>query len=827
MTYVEIPDGICFTQSGYTGEKDFDDIYLGINRTMEVLPIVKLIAIFDSSKDVENFYTWFEDQISNGVDTFLIPTMLFGKESTYGCRLTTKTIHSVQIANKVSMTVEVMFDSESTDNLPPSANALTLAVSENSVNNFIKLSGNDPEDDVLSYHVLSQPLFGDLTGTAPNLAYTPNIDYEGADSFTYNVKDSYNSSQTVTVTLNVGGAVIPDAEFEYRASGTVVISGNYYYDIGDGKITRGTGGELTPISENFKVWSNDHKITDNDNVTSIKVNNWGIRENYEDFLNGYPNIQSVTFEGAVGTCQGRIFTRMFKDFPKFTPLFNTSLGVYFSYMFEGLQASALPVYDFGEGLYFQGMIKGSSIDNTQVINSAKGQYFQEFAMNSAIKCIGGIDTGNAINTLKMWENTPLLENPSVISGDQADILQGINQPWTSPVTCAMSVQGVSETTYTVPGIATIDGTGTANGTYTVVYSGNASAPTFAWTCEGGTIKSGGDTATVEVEDTIGEDQQIFLSCVVTDSNGSVDTGKYEFTQSVNYLYPIIDIPKQYSMLNLREFIDANNPGSDTEIVLINSRVNCAMETGDLSGLNVVFKLSGELQGFHNGFADPEYDHNNGLTITSPLKLLNTGTISGCGGGGGTGGKGANDTHTVTTSETKYSFACGSGYSWADHDGTNLVTVAWGSNYKNSTTTGTGPLSGPVSGRFYRGKYRERNCCDVCGAFYEVRRETDSQELRVGGKGGSGGYGASYNKSDVYDGDWRKGEDGSGSSPSGGYSGGDGGNGGWWGSDGYTGDRGAGNGDYGTQGAKGGIGITGTNFLSGDSIIGTVYGGTTP
>ena len=51
--------------------------------------------------------------------------------------------------------------------------------------------------------MLTQPAHGVLSGTAPNVTYTPATDYTGADSFTFKVNDGVNDSPAATVTLNV------------------------------------------------------------------------------------------------------------------------------------------------------------------------------------------------------------------------------------------------------------------------------------------------------------------------------------------------------------------------------------------------------------------------------------------------------------------------------------------------------------------------------------------------------------------------------------------------------------------------------------------------
>lgn len=55
----------------------------------------------------------------------------------------------------------------------------------------VTLSGTDPDGDAITdFNVTVQPTHGSLSGTAPNLTYTPVADYNGADSFRYTVTDA-------------------------------------------------------------------------------------------------------------------------------------------------------------------------------------------------------------------------------------------------------------------------------------------------------------------------------------------------------------------------------------------------------------------------------------------------------------------------------------------------------------------------------------------------------------------------------------------------------------------------------------------------------------
>ncbi len=73
----------------------------------------------------------------------------------------------------------------------------------------ITLTASDPEGDPLTYIILSGPSHGTLTGTPPNLTYTPAGGYFGPDSFTFKANDGNLDSNVATVSITVNSVNNP------------------------------------------------------------------------------------------------------------------------------------------------------------------------------------------------------------------------------------------------------------------------------------------------------------------------------------------------------------------------------------------------------------------------------------------------------------------------------------------------------------------------------------------------------------------------------------------------------------------------------------------
>jgi autotransporter-associated beta strand protein len=93
-------------------------------------------------------------------------------------------------------------------NSPPTAGNQSLAADQGTPTQMI-LNAADPEGYPLNYTVTTAPEYGSLSGTAPNLVYTPAANYSGPDSITYQVQDSEGqmAGATVNITVNTAAPV--------------------------------------------------------------------------------------------------------------------------------------------------------------------------------------------------------------------------------------------------------------------------------------------------------------------------------------------------------------------------------------------------------------------------------------------------------------------------------------------------------------------------------------------------------------------------------------------------------------------------------------------
>lgn len=94
-----------------------------------------------------------------------------------------------------------IFGEEILNDLPTAFPQSLVTLAGTSLN--VTLQGIDPESDALTFTVVADPDNGTLSGTPPNLTYTPSIGFEGTDAFAFKVNDGISDSAPAIVFIKV------------------------------------------------------------------------------------------------------------------------------------------------------------------------------------------------------------------------------------------------------------------------------------------------------------------------------------------------------------------------------------------------------------------------------------------------------------------------------------------------------------------------------------------------------------------------------------------------------------------------------------------------
>src|SRR5262249_21948082 len=112
----------------------------------------------------------------------------------------TLTLKAADNTANVTQNIAVMVTQAS--NGAPTAHGQAVTTPEDTPR-AITLSGSDPGGRSLSYAVVAGPSRGSLSGTAPNLVYTPAPNFNGVDSFTFKASNGSAESQPAVVFIAV------------------------------------------------------------------------------------------------------------------------------------------------------------------------------------------------------------------------------------------------------------------------------------------------------------------------------------------------------------------------------------------------------------------------------------------------------------------------------------------------------------------------------------------------------------------------------------------------------------------------------------------------
>jgi uncharacterized delta-60 repeat protein len=165
------------------------------------------------------------------------------------------------------------------------ANSQSVTTNEDTAKS-ITLTGIVVGGGPSTYAIVTPPAHGSLTGTAPNVTYTPALNYNGADSFTFKVNDgtvdsgiatvnidviAVNDAPTVTLAANPASGEFPlDVNFTATASDVDGTLKNYQWDL-DGDGTYETITSTNTVSHTYTVlgsFTAKVKVTDNLGLTA-------------------------------------------------------------------------------------------------------------------------------------------------------------------------------------------------------------------------------------------------------------------------------------------------------------------------------------------------------------------------------------------------------------------------------------------------------------------------------------------------------------------------------------------------------------------------------
>jgi VCBS repeat-containing protein len=159
-------------------------------------------------------------------------------------------------------------------NDPPVANNQSVTTPEDT-SLSITLTATDVEDSPLTYTIIASPTGGLLSGTPPNVTYTPGSNFNGADSITFLANDGTADSNTATVSITVtavndppvatgqGVTTSEDAAATIVLTATDTESPSLTYSI----VTGPAGGTLGAVAGNNVVYTPAANFNGTDSFT--------------------------------------------------------------------------------------------------------------------------------------------------------------------------------------------------------------------------------------------------------------------------------------------------------------------------------------------------------------------------------------------------------------------------------------------------------------------------------------------------------------------------------------------------------------------------------
>ncbi|MFZ4629414.1 MAG: fibronectin type III domain-containing protein, partial [Blastocatellia bacterium] len=158
--------------------------------------------INNGSQAMTTAYQWQADNVNiSGATgtTFTVTSAQVGKV----IRVQATRTNEFGSTSAVSLNSQAVASQTSSFNFPPVPNDQTVSTRQNTARS-ITLTGIDQENASLTFTTTIQPTNGTLSGTAPDLTYTPNTGFTGTDFFLFRANDgTQNSTVEGTITIRV------------------------------------------------------------------------------------------------------------------------------------------------------------------------------------------------------------------------------------------------------------------------------------------------------------------------------------------------------------------------------------------------------------------------------------------------------------------------------------------------------------------------------------------------------------------------------------------------------------------------------------------------
>jgi len=219
----------------------------------------------------------------------------------------------------------------------------------------ITLVATDADNDPLTYQIVAQPGHGTLSGTPPNVTYTPAAGYSGPDSFTFKANDAKVDGNVATISISIVGSSFTPTITDFRPI-AMETDGSYLYISGIGYIGALAYHRIEKRDLNGNLVDQfDQAIALPGYLSSLKLDNTNI------YVGGYRTEAGV---------EKAIIQKRDK---------NNLSSQSWEYVYSGSNYEVRDLVLFGDGVYFSGAGQGGTPVLKGKVNQSDGTQVWVFA----------------------------------------------------------------------------------------------------------------------------------------------------------------------------------------------------------------------------------------------------------------------------------------------------------------------------------------------------------------------------------------------------------------------------------------------------------------